>query len=272
MKGKTDSQKIDFILCCNNDFYIKECRMYLEELEIPDGFQVGTLEIRGAASMTAGYNEGMEKSDAKYKIYMHQDVFITNKHFLKDILSIFMSTDEIGMIGMVGTPYMVKSGTMWQGVRYGGFYKLEERLAKGQVKRFFPICEGYMEVEAIDGLLMATQYDIPWRDDLFQKWDFYDVSQSFEFLKAGYKVVVPGQQRVWYLHDCGVINLEYYDGERKKFLQEYSSYMRDRKEQKWEEYLEVVKEKIEEGYRGNAIEKEQLITRLEGLKDEEKKK
>ena len=78
MKGKTDSQKIDFILCCNNDFYIKECRMYLEELEIPDGFQVGTLEIRGAASMTAGYNEGMEKSDAKYKIYMHQYVFIIN--------------------------------------------------------------------------------------------------------------------------------------------------------------------------------------------------
>ena len=26
---------------------------------------------------------------------------------------------------------------------------------------------GVIEVEAIDGLLMATQYDIPWRDDLF---------------------------------------------------------------------------------------------------------
>ena len=49
----------------------------------------------------------------------------------------------------------------------------------------------YIDVEAIDGLIMITQYDIPWREDLFQKWDFYDVSQSMEFIRHGYKVAVP---------------------------------------------------------------------------------
>ena len=34
---------------------------------------------------------------------------------------------------------------------------------------------GVIEVEAIDGLLMATQYDIPWREYLFYMWVFYDV-------------------------------------------------------------------------------------------------
>ena len=41
---------------------------------------------------------------------------------------------------------------------------------------------------------MATQYDVPWREDLFDGFDFYDVSQSFEFRKAGYTVGVPVQR------------------------------------------------------------------------------
>jgi len=79
----------------------------------------------------------------------------------------------------------------------------------------------YQSVEAIDGLLMATQYDIPWREDVFQKWDFYDVSQSFEFRKRGYEVIVPKMEKPWCIHDDGVMNLENYYEERKKFLREY---------------------------------------------------
>ena len=56
---------------------------------------------------------------------------------------------------------------------------------------------------AIDGLFMATQYDLPWRADLFHGWHFYDISQSREFINAGYKVVIPYQQEPWVIHDCG---------------------------------------------------------------------
>lgn len=42
----------------------------------------------------------------------------------------------------------------------------------------------YQNVDAVDGLLMMTQYDLPWRDDLFSDFDFYDVSQAFEFRRA----------------------------------------------------------------------------------------
>ena len=206
-----NDKKISFIMCYNNEYFMNECKLYLDELVIPEGYEVDIVGITGAKSMTSGYNEGMRKSDAKYKIYMHQDVFITNKNFLPDLLNIFQADESIGMVGMVGTPYMVKDGTMWHGIRLGGFYKLQEYMKKDVIHRFFPLEEGYVEVEAIDGLLMATQYDVPWREDLFCKWDFYDVSQSFEFLKAGYKVVVPGQKPEWYIHDCGVISLQNYD-------------------------------------------------------------
>ena len=60
-----------------------------------------------------------------------------------------------------------------------------------------------LSVQAIDGLLMATQYDIPWREDLFQGFHFYDVSQSLEFQKAGYLIGIPNQANVWCIHYNG---------------------------------------------------------------------
>lgn len=85
----------------------------------------------------------------------------------------------------------------------------------------FPLDLPYLEVEAIDGFLMVTQYDIPWRADLFDKWDFYDCSQSMEFGRRGYKVVIPNMKRPWCVHDCGFINLKNYDVEKEKFIAEY---------------------------------------------------
>ena len=32
------------------------------------------------------------------------------------------------------------------------------------------------EVEAVNGSLIATQYDIPWREDILSGWEFYDVA------------------------------------------------------------------------------------------------
>ena len=109
-----NEKKICFIACTNNDLYMKECELYIEELVIPDGYEIELLKITGAKSMTAGYNEGMAATDAKYKIYMHQDVFIINRHFLYDILSIFESDVSIGMIGMIGYPVVSRCGFMWR--------------------------------------------------------------------------------------------------------------------------------------------------------------
>lgn len=263
-----NDKKISFIMCCNNEYYMRECGLYLSELVIPEGYEVDIVEIAGAKSMTAGYNEGMHRTDAKYKIYMHQDVFITNKNFLVDLLNLFHEDLTIGMIGLVGTPYMVKDGTMWNGVRFGSFYKLQERIAKKVSHRFFPFKTGYMEMEAVDGLLMATQYDIPWREDLFQKWDFYDVSQSFEFIKAGYKVVVPSQPLEWYIHDCGIPNYENYNEERDKFLENYEEYMSGRQNESWEEYLVQVRSRVSTGFHGTEQEKSEILQLLDGLPDE----
>lgn len=205
-------------MCVNNKDYEEEQSYYMKSLKVPDGYEMEILEVKDAASMTAGYNEGMYASDAKYKVYMHQDVFIVNKNFIADMLQIF-SDEKIGMLGMVGATKLPENSIMWYGPRVGKLYY--NSIYEAGESEIGEIDGAYEEVEALDGLLMATQYDIPWREDLFQDWDFYDASQSQEFIRAGYKVVVPNQPQAWCIHDDGFFNLKNYYKNRKIFQQEY---------------------------------------------------
>lgn len=220
--------KICFIVCYNDEIYLSECILYLNQLIVPDGMETDLISIEGAESMTSGYQAGMNASDAKYKVYLHQDTFILNRNFIYDMVNIFKENPDVGMLGMVGTKKLPENAVMWDSKDRVGALR---SCTLNTVDDFFDIAiaqennanntHTLKEVEAVDGLLMATQYDINWREDLFKKWDFYDVSQSFEFRKAGYKVAVPHQASPWVLHDCGFINFTNYYKERDIFVKEY---------------------------------------------------
>lgn len=213
-----NKQKICFIACVNNSKYEQEMLKYLNNLIIPEGYELEYLSICDAQSMAAGYNEGMRASEAKYKVYLHQDVFIVNPYFIQDILGIFKD-DKIGMLGMVGSPELPENAIMWNAPRIGKLYF--NAVYRSHKSEFGRIDGDYQEVEAVDGLLIATQYDLPWREDLFGHWDFYDVSQSQEFIRKGYKVVVPNQEHPWCIHDDGFSNLKNYYEARKIFKEHY---------------------------------------------------
>lgn len=217
-----DENKICFIVCSNNDLYLEECLYYISKLKVPEHIKIETLSVTDALSMTAGYNEGMQHSNAKYKVYLHQDTFIVNPNFIYDCLRIFKMDSSIGMIGNIGAKVLPDSGIMWEGERIGKLY--EQHIYETVLLYNWP--DGnvpFVEVEAVDGFIMATQDDLPWRDDIFTAWDFYDISQSREFINHGYKVVVPNMDKPWCLHDCGFVNLKNYGTERKKFLKEYKN-------------------------------------------------
>jgi hypothetical protein len=206
-------------MCSNNKQYEEECMHYINNLKIPDGYSVEHIIIYNAASMTSGYNKAMHSSDAKYKIYLHQDVFILNKNFLYDLLTYFKDP-SVGMIGIVGSPDFPKNCVMWYGYRIGIFYS--NSIYSSSYNEFQKIYTP-TQVEAVDGFLMATQYDIPWREDIFTGWDFYDISQCFEFRKAGYNIIIPPSDTPWCFHDDGILNLTDYNNNRKLSREYYSS-------------------------------------------------
>ena len=96
-----DAHKVAFITCVNDAHWYDECRLYLEALHLPAGMTAEYLPVCGAASMCAGYNEAMERSNAKYKVYLHQDTLVVNKELVRDLLALFADA-SIGAVGVIG--------------------------------------------------------------------------------------------------------------------------------------------------------------------------
>ena len=176
-----DDHKICFIMCSNDEFQAREAQIYIEQLIVPEGYEAEVLVVQDAISMTSGYNEAMNASDAKYKVYMHQDVLILKPDFLSEMLHLFEKYPDIGMFGVVGNESIAEDGGIWSD---GTWRRTGEILADiifdSGYSQFARVEGDYAEVIVLDGLLMITQYDVPWREDLFQGWDYYDASQSVE--------------------------------------------------------------------------------------------
>jgi len=218
-----DDKKICFISCVNDPSCYRECLLYLQHLLLPPDMQAEYLSVEHADSMAAGCNQAMRQSDAKYKIYLHQDVFLIQKDILTQCIHFFVDHPACGMIGLAGCEKLPASGIWWKARKQYGMiahvYEPEEIRIK-----VFGETSSVHAVEAIDGLFMATQYDICWREDIFQGWHFYDISQCMEFKRHGYGAVILPQQSPWAVHACGRKELGTdYSRWQERFLQEYES-------------------------------------------------
>lgn len=222
-----NDKKVAFLICTNDEIFLEECRYYLRRLDVPTGYEIEIITKTGAASMCAGYNEMMRMSDAKYKVYMHQDVFILNKNFISDILDIFRADSSIGMIGMVGYRTVPDTGVMWKSPERVGavpMYGACEQYKDTDFSSYtYSVCaDGYEEVKLVDGFLMATSIDLEWDEQTFDGWDFYDADHSLDFIMSDYKVVVPRQKVCWCVHDDGSdLTLWNYNKYRIRFLNKY---------------------------------------------------
>ena len=193
------NNKIAFIICVFNESQFRTCVSYINDLEIPLGIEIDIVSVRGSISIAQAYNIGLNQTDAKYKVYLQSNAYIINKTLIKDILDIF-NNNKIGLIGVAGAKRLPTSGLWWEDVgKVGKFNILRNGI--NEDNKLNNIIEKYEIVEAVDGLIMATQIDIKWREEIFDGLYFYDISECMEFKKNGFQIVVPRQETTWCIQD-----------------------------------------------------------------------
>lgn len=215
-----DDRKIAFIICRTDKRYYEECVKYLEDLTVPEGYCTDVLSVVDVASTAEGYNEAMQASDAKYKVYLREDVFLLNKYFIADVLDILENNRQIGMLGVRGTDKLPENADCNAAWNVGNIREYDGRCLKDTFELRQPAAK-YESVAAVDGVLMVTQYDIPWRGDLTEGWNLYGVSQSIEMRRQGYEVVVPRQEQPWCYCDNSILNSRDYDICREGLMRIY---------------------------------------------------
>lgn len=216
----TDFQKFEFIYCVNNPAQFQESWRYVSGLRLPEGYSISKTLLYDTAGICQGYNQAMRNSNAKYKIYLHQDVNIVNPDFLRQILSLFRKYPNLGALGVLGAKRLPPNGIWWEAFQtYGMVYFFNELIECGG-----EISGDYEKVQVIDGMIMITQYDLPWREDILKGWHFYDMAQSLEFIKTGFDVGVPRQITPWCSHNTNT-PLITYQKNQQIFINEYRQWI-----------------------------------------------
>lgn len=206
MSFPVDEHQFCFIIAVSDDLYKEECLTYLGALEVPEGYTTDVLTVEGADSVSAAYQAAMEASAAKYKIYLRQELFLTDRRILARLLEGF-ADPAVGMIGLAGTAEL--SGD--------GVFANSEPLRPET---------GTAEAAALDGRFLATQTDLPWRQELFAGGSFPGPAQSLEFRKAGYRIAVmaDGAGKAYH-YDIPAEDPAVFEADRRAFLKEYPAYV-----------------------------------------------
>lgn len=197
-----DENRIDFIYCTNDAWYSQECERYIRRLQLDPQMQIRIYSVWNSPSMAAGYNCAMNMSTAKYKIYIHHDTFIIHTDMITDLLQGFGQNSEYGALGIAGTTHL-EDNAMWQLSDKEDMreYLYQDAIMDIKESRSI-VTNGFVEeADALDGILIATSQDCKWREDLFTHWHFYDISQCYEFRRAGKKVGVINPDKMWLMHE-----------------------------------------------------------------------
>ena len=208
-RGTLNSRAVAFITCVDDEAQYAVCLKYIDVLQIPLGYAVEKIAVVGAASVADGYQRAMETSAARYKIYVHQDVYLVHSGLLRELVHLFDTCPRLGMVGVVGTTRMPANGIWWVN-KFSCYGRLwEYRRESGfpaslfgrrlHFSRFRSFAGDYLPVVSADGLFMATQYDVPWINPL-GGFLLFDQVHASEFIKAGLEVGVARQETVWCLH------------------------------------------------------------------------
>ena len=168
---------------------------HLGEIDVLQGYEVELIEVPSGGAVAATYQRAMKASDAKYKVYLSSGSILLRPSFFHDMLQLFVQNPSIGAMGLVGTKQLSTTGIFEKSSLFKG------KLLFSDGSRFEGAdIEGSMDdVMVISGDMIATQYDIPWRMDLFQQDCFWAEAQCVEFKRKGYRVVVPRQKAAWLL-------------------------------------------------------------------------
>lgn len=217
-----DDRKICFITCSDDDTAYRESLYYLNRLTVPDGFDVEFLRVNDVRSLPQGYNQAMAASDAKYKVYLRQNVCIIERGFLSDLIYIFENHADIGMVAAAGGRRLLPDG-IWKNAceKFGVF--LENSDGRMRCCRFGDETTDLQDIQAAANCWIATQADVPFREDGPADSAFCESSQSLEFTRRSLRVVVPA----WQSPSCMCFKPEQQQtvcskGEQETFLDAYS--------------------------------------------------
>ena len=122
-----NDKKISFIIYSNDKKKYDICRQAIDELVIPDGYYVEKIQLSGSDRYSSmDRNLSITNNDAKYKVYVDEDVCIIDEKFILKMLEVFLDT-SIGCFGYLGATKILANGTIIEhDALIGSYYHIQD--------------------------------------------------------------------------------------------------------------------------------------------------
>jgi hypothetical protein len=200
------NNKICFIIYGTNEFLCQESLYYILNLHIPEGVEMDYMLIRDPDSVYEAYNAGMNESDADYKVYVNENVFITDADFVVNLMNAFENNTNVGMIGALGyhKPALYDTSEKKEEMSRIGCIIFEGKDKGTQIGSFECDMEyGLKEVTLLDYNIVATAVDTDWFKDMDAAKVMSEKSRALNDM--GYKSAVMLTGRPWCLYDNDIM-------------------------------------------------------------------
>jgi glycosyltransferase involved in cell wall biosynthesis len=220
--------KICFITREQDPLLYQETLAYIQALRVPQGYEIETVSAREAEGLSATYQYAMERSDAKYKIYLLSNVYLVYRNLLVELIDLFCNNPQLGLAGIAGGTYIPLS-LSWEDTKdKAGTYFGNSPSRSTEEIRFGEDQQPYRPMAILSDRFLATQYDVKW-DTEFTGEHFLGAVHAVRFRKEGYEVGIPHQSKPWCLVDedkAGLLDGSEQEAlERSLFLKAYSHHV-----------------------------------------------
>lgn len=214
-------KKIAVLLHKSREGRYEICMESLRNMNWPDGYEAELFVITQDRPYAVQVNEIMMAADAKYKIYINDDLCLVHPQMIEEMLNLFQD-DSIGMIGILGSTSLPVSGSVMDSPYKSGavYIPSEKDLAE---LRFHETSEA-ADVRFLLPSLFATQRDVPW-DEAYEKQYYAVLAYCRGMEESGVRIVVPHPQEIWCTYQEKSIAFDANEADRKTYFSRHHPYL-----------------------------------------------
>lgn len=188
---------ISIIICSKNKFVFQAVS---QQVALTIGLPHEIIPIDNANirySICEAYNLGASQSKYDYLCFMHEDIKFHSDNWGYEVVDA-LKDPTIGLIGIMGSIAKTKSPSGWSVDTNLALTRLNfiQRYPNGESRQSLinPEGQALAEVVTLDGCWLCTRKDVwlrlPFDQNTFRNFHFYDLDYALQVFTAGYKVCV----------------------------------------------------------------------------------
>ena len=218
-----NEKKIAVLVRKSHEAQYAVCMESLQAMKWPAGYEVEVFALEAEKPYAAEANAVLAKTDAKYKIYINDDLCLVSPQAVEELLDIFRD-ETVGMVGFLGSRSLPVSGNLLESAyKWGAVYvPMENDLTE---TRFGEATEGESAaVRFLAPSFFATQADLSW-NEAYGKQYYAVLAHCQAFEGEGRRIVVPLPQNIWCAYQIKNISFDADEADREIFFAGHHPYL-----------------------------------------------